>query len=411
MGANRVKVLLVAVTAVVFAATHAIAANGPGSLDNGFGDRGLTSVQISSTGSGANQVVVRPDGSIIAGGVTFSGSGEDTDSDVALIAFTADGKLDTGFGGAGSVSFPLGASFSWETPDDLALTADDKILVLSTTADENFNIASGVARLDLSGELDPTLAGDGTLVVNPEGFGPANTILPLPDGDFYLVGQHRTGKGIVVARFNADGSPDPAMAGDGVALVELEERASVGQAVLTPAGDVVALTDLGLVRIDATGVADPSFGRDRGASSLFHLEQGPNGDFYAAGEDAVVRFGADGKVDESFADGLFLFSGASAFNGAGLAVGPSGKVFVPGASKRGKKPVFTVAMLKPNGRLSRPFGNRGFAVVKRGAKALAATVQDDGKIVAVGRTPGRNIFIGEVGGRDTKVAIARLLTR
>jgi uncharacterized delta-60 repeat protein len=411
---GRATIVAAAIVAMAMAlvAVPVIAAKGPGTLDQNFGDRGFASTQISSTGSGANRVVIAPDGSIVAAGVAFSGLGEDTDSDFALIGYTAAGEVDRGFGDSGSTVFDFGQTYVWETPNDLALTADGHILIAGSSVDEKNELAAGIARLDADGILDPTFAGDGTLVAAPEGLADANSVLPLPDGDFYVVGPERNGKAVVVARLNADGSLDPAFAGDGAASVDLGARMLVGHAVLTPAGEIVVITENGLVRIGATGDPDPSFGGPAPVDELYELAQAPNGDLYAASEDAVVRFGADGQLDESFAvDGVFEFSGASAFNAAGLALGSKGQVVVSGASKRGRDPRFTVAMLKRTGKLSRPFGDRGFAAVKRGTKALGVTVQPDGKIVAVGRTSGRSIFIGEVGGRDTKFAIARLLTR
>ncbi len=70
---------------------------------------------------------------------------------------------------------------------------------------------------------------------------------------------------------------------------------------------------------------------------------------------------------------------------------------------------FAVAVLTSKGTLDRKFGKRGFATDKHGDVAKAVTVQDDGKIVAAGRTFGRNIFIGSIAGRETAMMLARYL--
>ena len=74
---------------------------------------------------------------------------------------------------------------------------------------------------------------------------------------------------------------------------------------------------------------------------------------------------------------------------------------------------FAVARLKKSGKLDRRFGDGGYAIVDLGGQeaALDVALQDDGKIVAAGRARGRNLFIGGIGGRDTKVALARLRAR
>jgi len=415
MGTRSAKRRVAAATLVVAAglAAPVIAAETPEWLDPQFGTRGFQSTEADFTGSAANRVVVTPGGKIIASGVGLHGLGEDSDSDFAVVGYTSKGELDRGFADKGSIVFDFGTSYVIDTPRSLALTADNKILVGGLTQDPeaDYEGAAGVARLTSDGELDTSLAGDGTLLASPEGLERATEVLPLADGDFYVVGP--ADRAVAVARFNADGSLDPAFGGDGVASVDLGSRIPVGHAVLTPTGEIVAITAGGLVRVDAAGVPDPAFGTEPPVDDLYELARAPDGSLYAAGERAVVRFSADGQVDESFADGgVFRFSGASGFAASGVAVASDGSLAVSGsAGAKGKKKYFAVARLKRNGRLDRGFGERGFATVKRGSAALGLTFTAAGKILAVGRTLGRSIFFGDIAGRDTKVAIARFLNR
>jgi uncharacterized delta-60 repeat protein len=410
--------LVVACAALLALPLLALAA--PGDLDKGFAKKGVAVADIAPTGSGASRVAVMPDGKIIAGGMAISGLGEDSYGHFAVAAFTSKGALDTGFGKKGSTNFDFGEQYTFDALLDLRITDDDKILVGGDTYvyedGGNGHAAAGVARLNSDGSLDTTLATDGTLAANPDGLEAATAVLPLPDGDFYAMG--RGDHAVVIARFNADGTLDPAFAGDGATTID--GATEPGGAMLTSAGKIVLIAspanlpndEFALMRFNADGTPDTTFG-DNGVAhapgkAVYELAQGANGDLVAAGGDTVARFDADGQVDKSFNDdGLFEFSGASGFSALGAAIESNGSVVVSGSAKHGKRGLFAVARLGSNGRLDRKFGTRGFASGKFGTAALGVALEDDGDIVAAGRTLGRSIFIGGIAGRETNVAVAR----
>ena len=393
-----------------------------GDLDPSFGKRGTSLAQVDSTGSGAARIAVMPNGKLIAAGVGFDGLGEDTDADFAVVGFSANGKLDKRFGKKGASVFDFGEDYVWELPNDLAITADRKLLVGgSTEIGDDFDSAAGVARLTADGSFDDSLAGDGTLGANPEGLEDASAVVPLADGDFLVAGP--SGKSVAVARFNADGSLDAAYAGDGVATHDLGGQARVGRAVVDGGGGIVVAVGssaigkdgFGLVRFGADGTFDAAFGNGGMASGdgrVDELALAPGGKLVAAGGKSVSRFDSAGDPDKSFAgDGGFAFAGPKRFGAEGLAVAENGSLVLAGAGGR-KAKHFAVARVKRSGKLDRRFGDGGFAIANLGGQeaALGVALQGD-DIVAAGRAKGRNLFIGGIGGRDTKVALARFRGR
>lgn len=396
----------------------------PGGLDKTFGKDGVTITKVSATGAGASRVAVQDDGRIVVAGVSFFGSGEDTDADFMVAGYTPNGRLDRSFGNRGLVVFDFDQGYAWEYARDLALTADGKILVGGSTEVEDFASAAGVARLNPDGSFDSTLDGDGRLAANPEGLAVASSVLPLADGDFLVVGL--AGKAVAVARFNFDGSLDSAWAGDGVATHHLGSGARVGRATLDGSGGVVVVVGsaatgsdgFGLVRFGTDGTFDTAFGaaglaKAKGAG-VTEIAPAPGGKLVAAGGRTIARFAADGSRDTSFAgDGTFAFSKARGFLARGLAVAPNGSLALAGtAGEKGRKH-FAVAQLRSNGRLNRSFGAEGYSVQDLGGleAALGIALQDNGRLVAAGRAGGRSIFIGGIGGGDTGIALARFRGR
>ena len=280
---------------------------------------------------------------------------------------------------------------------------------------EDFDSGAGIARLDADGMPDAGFGDEGKLFAGDGGLEEAAAILPLAGGAFYVVGPSK--KSLEIARYNADGSLDTTFGTGGFTLTDLGKRTTIGHAILTDDDKIVVAGDFGLMRFSADGTLDATFGEDGVADGpeLLNVAQDSKGNLVAAAGRTVARFTADGEVDRSFADdGLFEFSNASGFSGAGLAIGTKDSVVASGTTKPKKSKAtsghrFAVAALKSDGTLNRKFGNRGFATDAHGDVAKAVTVQNDGNIVAAGRTFGRNIFIGSIAGNETAVMVARFL--
>lgn len=126
--------------------------NTDGSLDTTFDGDGLVLTGFDSLlGASAQDVIVQPDGKILAGGASFG----DGSLDAVLARYNADGSLDTTFDDDGKVVTP-GFLFSVH---DLALQADGRIIAVGQSVDTFSLLRLTVARYTSTGALDNTFAG------------------------------------------------------------------------------------------------------------------------------------------------------------------------------------------------------------------------------------------------------------
>lgn len=97
-----------------------------GSLDTGFGEDGLA-----TAGQGrATSVAVRPDGGIVAAGDTWQPGGYDIDVVFVVAAFSPAGELDASFGDGGRTTTNHAPDSEMEWANDLALQPDGKVVVV-----------------------------------------------------------------------------------------------------------------------------------------------------------------------------------------------------------------------------------------------------------------------------------------
>jgi uncharacterized delta-60 repeat protein len=110
---------------------------------------------------------------------------------------------------------------------------------------------------------------------------------------------------------------------------------------------------------------------------------------YAVRDVALVRYDADGKIDETFGSrGRVSFSSGGSDEGAhAIAVQPDGGIVIAGVTARDSATDqhFLLARLTPDGRLDETFGGTGI-VVNRSFVGLArgVVIVPDGRIVAAG---------------------------
>jgi len=194
-----------------------------------------------------------------------------------------------------------------------------------------------------------------------------------------------------------------------------------GKIVLAGEANIDGGESFALARYNSDGTLDASFGTGGQVTTDFGtLEQGfsfafpeslalqADGKIVVAGyafigqsEDfALVRYNSDGTLDTSFGTGGKLtndFSGASDMASA-VAVQPDGRIVVAGKTARRK---FTLVRYDSSGTLDPSFGTGGKVTTDFGLSdsAFSLALQDNGKIVAGGRT-----FIA---GEDFQPALAR----
>ncbi|MEQ1861131.1 MAG: Calx-beta domain-containing protein, partial [Chthoniobacteraceae bacterium] len=278
-----------------------------GVLDNGFGTKGIarTDVQIGFAAFGFVQgngdVAITPDGKFVVAMPA-------PESNVGLLRFLPNGKLDTTFGTGGTLTYDLGLSGT--SVSSVTVQPDGKIIA---------TFAGGLARavrFNVDGSVDTGFGVNGVVSANPAATllspgliytdtATVHEALVLPDGDVLLLGTafgsakpagsplnftESLRGGVLMLRYNSNGTPDNAFGTNGVKEVVGTSVSQLADATLDEAGKIIVLGGNGFARILQDGRADPGFG--------------PNG-IGASG------FGSDLLVQ---ADGRVVIAGGNAFS-------------------------------------------------------------------------------------------------
>lgn len=285
-----------------------------GSLDTGFGNGGKVVADASGGYDSASAALLQPDGKVVVVGAVYG-----TTVDIVICRFNADGSLDNGFGLGGKVLTTIADE---DQPTCVALQSDGKIVVAGYAS---FNAVGDFAllRYTSNGVLDT-------------GFGPAATGIVKLD----------------LQGFNySDLAKDLAILPDGsILVVGLENYYNLGQ-----------IADVGIVKFDANGLLDNSFGSqgvvvaDIGnVLDVSDLEVLPNGHFFVAGRTdeegnqnrwMLAKFQADGTLDGGFGNGGIVTTALSGPQEVALcmAVQPDGKVVLAGKTGETSGADFAVA--------------------------------------------------------------------
>jgi uncharacterized delta-60 repeat protein len=335
--------------------------NPDGSLDTSFGTSGRVISPIPAVGFNVRTAAIGPDGKIVlAGFENLSG-----DYNFAAVRFNANGTLDTGFAGDGTVTVDFGGNY--DVVSAVTVQSDGKI-ILAGAADQGAaggrNFAA--ARFNTDGSLDTLFSGDGKVTIDFAGsFDEARSLVVQSDGKIILAGHADQGAAggynFAAARLDANGSLDTSFAGDGKVTIDFAGDYE--------SADAVALQSDG--KIVLAGQAN------EGAAGGTNF--------------AVARFNSDGTLDTSFAgDGTATVDFAGAYDDANaVVVQPDGKIVLAGVANEGAASAdnFAAARFLANGTLDTGFAGDGTATVDfAGAADIVnvVTLQSDGKIVLAG---------------------------
>ena len=397
------------ISAIAVAALLATTAAGAaGDLDPSFGLRGIVRTDLGGTEFAA-AVARQPDGKLVAGGETTSGSAF---ADFALVRYAADGALDPGFGSGGkavSDLFPTPAGAR-----DVEVQADGKILAAGYAA--NFTRFAFV-RYQADGTLDPTFGiGGKTTVAAGRG---AFSALLQPDGKIVAAGDaiNASGSmsGFALVRLDADGSPDATFDGDGQVKTLFASFGGASSVVLQTDGKLVVAgvgdANFALARYNGDGSLDSSFGVDGtvttnlgGFDSILALALQPDGKLVAAGitrstgpaRVAVARYESGGALDPTFGVGGVLISDLGGAPDAvvdAVSVDASGRILVAGNRQSGPVATdrdFVVARFGSSGTPDASFGTSGLVTTDLGGfdQLEDIVLEPDGKLVGAGFASG-----------------------
>lgn len=284
------------------------------------------------------------------------------------------------------------------------------------------------------GTLDASFGGDGTIVLDVEGAHKPDyleDILVQPDHKIVAVGSaydpiNIPGHDFVIARFNADGTPDSSFWIDGVVQVAFNyggddndrafavDRYSNGKLLVVGSVEVgVGATSVGIIKINTDGSLDHTFGTqgrmlvsvggtgasDRGVAvkilpnnqAIVGIASETAGDL----DFAFVRINSFGGTDSTFGDSgkkivSFNYGGQNWDELTDIAIQPDGKILAVGLVQYANDFDFGVVRLTAQGQLDTTFDldgkwtygfDNGTEMDDYGA---AISVQSDGKIVVAG---------------------------
>jgi uncharacterized delta-60 repeat protein len=441
-----------------------------GALDSSFGGGdGIVITDLSGGGADTASAVALPaSGDIVVAGTTDSNPDPDiTSTDVALVAYTSTGALDTNFdgdGGSGNGKVTTDFGSDNDFAQAMLVTSGPKILVAGgtdPTGDDRGDFA--LARYDAAtGVLDNTFGTGGKRTVsfssNPGGSGNGDSASALTtdsSGRILVAGFAGPGNGdFAVARLDAtSGTPDNTFDSDGKQTVSSpsspptvnSQDLCFAVAVQADNKIVLAGTEFSsphwmLARMSDTGVPDAGFGTGgisltdfgptssstTGASAVFV----DAADIVAAGtaDDnlAAARYTiADGALDPTFGTGssgkveIDVVSPTPSSEAArGVAVQPDGKIVVVGSTDAGPTSQFRgdadfgVSRYLPGGGLDPSFGGGSGRVTTNFADGVTSTGSNDTPSAVAIQPDGKILVAGTTDppGTDTgDFALARYL--
>jgi uncharacterized delta-60 repeat protein len=300
----------------------------------------------------AAAMALRPDGSFVLAGTYRDPNASYTAGVVAQ--FNADGTADTSFQTSGGWAGGLA---------DVAIADDGKVLLAGWESGKML-----VIRLNSDGTPDQGFGPNGVRLVFTTSGTTGMWVKPLSDGVVLLGGAVGSagGEEIGLARLTANGTPDPTFAGDGTTIMGISPSINTST---QPSNFLVQ--DDGKILV---------VGRTLFWSSPY------------TGPLAIVRFNADGTLDQSFNGTGYNVTGVNSDTvGNSIAVDPSGRIVVGGRAGS----TFALFRYLPDGRLDPDFADGG-KLVTTDPNVIGSTTRlvlpADGRIL-VSATGGNQDFI------------------
>ncbi|MCY7347430.1 MAG: hypothetical protein LH614_14590, partial [Pyrinomonadaceae bacterium] len=267
------------------------------------------------------------------------------------VAFALPGDLDMSFGVSGGyvASDFLGQQLQ-ETPNDVAIQTDGKIVVAGAVLVGNNNYDFVVARYNVDGTLDATFSGDGIFTLTDSTFDFVNSIEIQSDGKIVAVGRTDSTVDMFVFRLNTDGTLDTTFSVDG--KYEIPNTGIALSVAIQPSTNKIVI----------------------------------GGEANLTGAAVVARLNTDGTLDTTFdTDGILTLTQIDRANG--IAIQSNSRIIVGGTTSITTGGDFSAVRLLSNGTLDTSFDGDGIvqtAVYAGDSEAKAVLIQSNGKIVVSG---------------------------
>lgn len=328
--------------------------NVDGSLDTTFADNGSFILDL---GLDYNQVLslcLQPDGKIIA----LANSKEDATAmnEPWLLRLLPDGTLDNSFNGTGRLLLSSGFMHQFKT---VLLHDDGRVLAVGRTDSVNFTVNVIIRRFLTDGTPDTSFGTTGTVVTDiPDTHEYTACAAIQPDQKIVVAGTDEgSGSGLrdfFIHRYSVSGTLDSSFDTDGIASIDITDRDNANSLVLQADGKVVvagytdptSTNSMVLARLNADGSPDNTFDLDGILDpgiiithNLVALAMQPDGQVLAAtsvdGAGSrnvlVMRFNPDGSFDTSFdGDGMTETDLGGEETATCMAFHPDGKIVIAG---------------------------------------------------------------------------------
>ncbi len=268
-----------------------------GSVDTSFGDGGTAVADIGGNYDYLRRIFPLADGRTLAVGYSITSGAHPS-----LARFEANGDLDSSFGAGGKVvdtASPLGQVRT------AALVGDSGVAVVGSTGTYPYDL--GVSRYEANGRLDTSFAIGGSRIFD-FGFAEyAAGIVADAAGRLTIVGTQfgADAPDVLVARLTSGGAIDTSFGSGGTRSVNVPDRFIPSAVALQQDGGILLAGQLqrypallgAVVRLDATGALDTSFG-DGGVVVV--PSSGYMADIDLRGDGSIVVAGSAGTVSADF---------------------------------------------------------------------------------------------------------------
>ena len=297
--------------------------NADGSPDDDFGLSGIITTNVARF-DGIYSIALQSDGKIVAAG--YSGNG--SNNDFAIARYNADGSPDGDFGSSGITTTDIASNDGIKS---IAIQSDGKIVAAGYSENGGDNDFA-IARYNANGSLDNFFGTSGITTTHIASYDLINSIALQSDGKIVAAGS--SDSNLVVARYNADGSPDGSFGSSGKVIPIHSSSAGASAIALQNDGKIVAAGfeeygsskyKFAILRFNANGSPDGDFGLSGktttavGSSddSIYDIEIQSDGKIVAAGfsyngtndDSAIVRYNTNGSLDDSFGSSGILTLG------------------------------------------------------------------------------------------------------
>lgn len=370
-------------------------------LDSSFGNNGIVITDINSSEERASSVIALPDGKILAAGI----SRLEENHNFTLVKYNEDGSLDETFGQNGIVTTDIQAGDDYLY--SAAVQADGKIITGgSTTQNENEDIV--LVRYNSDGSLDNAFGEAGIVISDISQFSDrARTIRLQSDGKIIVSGTgYLNFSGIVLIRYNTDGSIDRSFGTNGILHTggEVGIYSSVRTFTIQNDGRIIVVGwkvnvsngNTALLRYNSDGSLDTSFG-DNGIAVFDVLGLNDESSAIAIQDDGKIvlsgavqdpvtgwntligRINSDGTADESFGTNGFVVNAFSPTYdySTSVCLQSGGKIISGGLIVEGES-------------------NGNFALQRYNTDgSLDQTFDEDG-IIVTDISPGENDFLNDI---------------